>query len=797
MYKIQGFCYAPAMFPLHHHVTRGPRGAHAVPLTLPMIVASLIILSTTAVGQTNYFNLRIEAIRFKNVGIGQFDEGKARKVLASRPGAPVNPRKLRADVKTLKALGYFEDVSNVVSRASDVSVFIDYEVTARPLVSEVITEGSTIFSLKEIERVTQVGPGKRLGRKMAARAAGSLMNYYRARYYYDIEIKWRVEPTADPGWVNYILNIEEGSPGVVTELTFDGNNEFTDKELRRMVSVKPNRNPFARWARNDAFYTEQLKDDYEAIRGAYRRRGYMAVKVALPDIEQIGSSSLRIAWHIEEGLWYRVETIHFEGSPGYPDDWSKKWISLQPKDLLTPRALAKAAGELQSHYRSIGYPHAEVIAKWKPIEATALADVMLEVEPGRRERVRNVTISGNDTTHDGVILREIDVKRGELYNEADAMRSRARLERLPMFEEVRAKVASAETPDECDITFAVEERNTGKVEAGVTAGSEEGAAVAFKLTEANLSFRRPFRGAGYRVSLGGEYGPEHRDANLSFRNPRFWDSRFYVSTELQYRDVEYQDDYSQRSVGATLRTGRSLGRYQRASLFYQWDQMTVYDIDPDASTLYEEETIELGAVGAQYTFNVMDRRYRPQNGIYFSIKALAGSDMLGGGTEVNSARLRSSFFWSPGFDHIVNLRMGAESIEPYGDTEEVPLPMRLFLGGSRDLRGFEAQTVSPRDEDGKEIGGRTAYFATLEYTLPMPLVSLLDVSVYYDIGNVTADAFDFDQEGAVSDAGVGLTIRAQNMPLRLDLAWPLEVSEDDTTNEEGRHRFSFAAGYNF
>jgi outer membrane protein assembly factor BamA len=159
--------------------------------------------------------------------------------------------------------------------------------------------------------------------------------------------------------------------------------------------------------------------------------------------------------------------------------------------------------------------------------------------------------------------------------------------------------------------------------------------------------------------------------------------------------------------------------------------------------------------------------------------------------------LGSSFFWSPGFDHIVNPRMGAESIEPYGDTEEVPLPMRLFLGGSRDLRGFEAQTVSPRDEDGKEIGGRTAYFATLEYTLPMPLVSLLDVSVYYDIGNVTADAFDFDQERAVSDVGVGLTILAKNMPLRLDLAWPREVSEDDATNEEGRHRFSFAAGYNF
>jgi len=791
------FCYAPAMFPSHHHVYRGPHRAYAVPLTLSAILTAVIVLSTAARAQTNHVNARIADIRFKNRGIGQFNESKARKALSLKPGARLNPRKLRSDIKSLMALGYFEEVSAAVTEAPDAEIIIDYDVMARPLVNEVRTEAPARFSIRKIERILRIRPGKRIDQKTAAHAADSLMNYYRDHYYYTAKVGWSVVPTSHPGWVDFILKIEEGQQGVVTELTFDGNKEFTDKELSKIVSVKPCRNPLARWARNDAFYTEQLQEDYKAIQGAYHARGYMTIKMPPPDIQQTGPSSVRIAWHIEEGLWYRVATIRFAGSPQYSDDWSKKWISLQPKDLLTPRLLRKAAFDLQSHYRGIGYPYAKVTAAWKPIETKALADVILEVEPGRRERVRHITVSGSTTTHDEVIVREIDVKQGGLYDEAEVARSARRLESLPAFEKVTASATSAETPDECDIEFVVEERNTGKIEAGISAGTVEGAAVASRLAEANFSFRPPFRGAGYQASVDVQYGDEHRNLDLSFLNPRILDSRFYLAADLKYGDIEYQDDYSQRTLSAALQAGRSFARYHKAALSYQWNRLEVYDVEADASPLYEEETVTLGAISGQYTFKALDRQVRPKNGIYFTIRGLVGSDDLGGDTELYNTDLRSSFFWSPGRDHVLNLQVAFKSVEPYGDTETVPLPLRLFLGGPRDLRGFEYQTVSPRDEDGNEIGGLTSYFASLEYTIPLPVFSWLDGSVYYDIGNVTADAFDFGDEEFVSDVGVGLMIRAQNMPLRLDLAWPLEVSEDDFTNEEGRHRFSFAAGYNF
>jgi outer membrane protein assembly factor BamA len=73
----------------------------------------------------------------------------------------------------------------------------------------------------------------------------------------------------------------------------------------------------------------------------------------------------------------------------------------------------------------------------------------------------------------------------------------------------------------------------------------------------------------------------------------------------------------------------------------------------------------------------------------------------------------------------------------------------------------------------------------------------LDVSVYADAGDVGGEAWRFSGEGPVSNWGGGLVIRAENFPVRVDVAFPLETLEGDRANEPGGAHVSFSAGYVF
>jgi outer membrane protein insertion porin family len=235
------------------------------------------------------------------------------------------------------------------------------------------------------------------------------------------------------------------------------------------------------------------------------------------------------------------------------------------------------------------------------------------------------------------------------------------------------------------------------------------------------------------------------------------------------------------------------------TLGYQITQFDVYDVADDAQKLIMEESGEsrMGAVQARCLYDSRDGRFRPSHGFMAAVETFAGTKSLGGDVEAWGAEAKVSWLYSPWANHVLNVRGGVSGVESLGSTNRVPLVLRRFLGGSDNLRGFEYRSVAPMDEDGNLLGGQTAWWSTIEYMVPVPFVEWLDISAYYDVGDVSSDAFRFSGVGPVSDWGVGLSIRAQNFPIRIDLAVPVDVMEGDPANRSGSARLSFAAGYFF
>jgi outer membrane protein insertion porin family len=167
---------------------------------------------------------------------------------------------------------------------------------------------------------------------------------------------------------------------------------------------------------------------------------------------------------------------------------------------------------------------------------------------------------------------------------------------------------------------------------------------------------------------------------------------------------------------------------------------------------------------------------------------------LGFDEDLYEVGLRASYYfpviWNR--DHNLNLQGWMRSVETYGDTDQVPIFDRLFLGGSRTLRGFDFRDVSPVDDRGNPVGGQTMLFASAEYTIP--LSELFRWATFYDWGVVNSDAFDPNLDEVNSNYGVGLRIDMPGFPLRFDYSWQHLASE---SNASSGGQFSFLIGYSF
>ena len=110
----------------------------------------------------------------------------------------------------------------------------------------------------------------------------------------------------------------------------------------------------------------------------------------------------------------------------------------------------------------------------------------------------------------------------------------------------------------------------------------------------------------------------------------------------------------------------------------------------------------------------------------------------------------------------------ATTREILDDSRTLPIQERLFLGGENSVRSFGQDELAPVSADGHALGGLTA--AEFHVELRQRLFGPLDGALFYDVGWVGRDSFDFDGPPGVG-IGAGLRYRLPVGPIRLDVAW--------------------------
>jgi outer membrane protein insertion porin family len=348
-----------------------------------------------------------------------------------------------------------------------------------------------------------------------------------------------------------------------------------------------------------------------------------------------------------------------------------------------------------------------------------------------------------------------------------------------------------------DINIIVDEKSTGQLSFGLGFSSIDSIVGYVNVEETNFDITNPwgFKGGGQRFGLNLRLGAETQDFKLSLTEPWFLGQRLSLGTELFYSGAQNLSDYyDQRNVGAAIFLRKPLGKrsYIKADLRYEKIKVDVEN-NVDDNSLFQQfdGKFTRPAIGLNYVYDSRNSLQTPRSGHKIVTGVTSILESLGGDSDSFIFNITGAKYWNLWFDSILELGGSIDMVETTSGT--TPIYDRKFLGGARNLRGFEYRDVGPRDpETGGVIGGDSAGYATVEWSFP--LVSTVRGAVFYDAGVVNLDSRDLGVSDYYSDAGFGIRMHLPFGPIALDYAFPLN-SPDPEADKGGQ--FNFYVDYEF
>src|SRR4029078_10592360 len=176
------------------------------------------------------------------------------------------------------------------------------------------------------------------------------------------------------------------------------------------------------------------------------------------------------------------------------------------------------------------------------------------MKEGEHYFVNRLTFSGNTTTRDNVIRREVRLLEGAPFN-TEALKYRIkRLNQLGYFKPLEeGKGADVQkTPGEknqVDVTLKLEEQNRNQLTFGAGVSQFEG-------FFGQLSFQTSnFMGRGESLTLSLQAGSRSENYPLAFTEPCLFDRNITGGVDIYKRSIQYIGQFTQRAVGGNMMFG--------------------------------------------------------------------------------------------------------------------------------------------------------------------------------------------------------------------------------------------------
>jgi len=707
-------------------------------------------------------------------------EGLGRMVLGamkSSPGDIYNRVKLDTDLKNikeyLKKQGYYKPKVGPYSYTDgDLEIGVD---PGKRLT--VLIDGNSAISTKNLLKEAPFFEIEDFRDEVIGEAVDRMLAQYHNKGYAFAQIA--PVTNADSGSITITFFVFEGERVKIKSVEFTGAS-LPHKRLRDVMSM----------TEGEYYNPDQVERDKDSLKDFYGALGYLDASVR--DIEvkiDKEKHTARIVVDIDEGKRTEIGLVNITGTS--PEKKAKliAVAGLKPGDPYNEVDITDARFRILDFYTNSGYVNADVTVV-RSVE-NYRASVVFKVVEGGEKFFGKTVIIGNEKTRYRAFKRELLYKEGQPYSFRLLSEERQRLYKLGLFTDVEVETIDGEDSKK-DVLLRVTEGNAGSVD--------------FGFGYADYEKFRGFVGVSYNNLWGMnregmlrvEVSSLQERLILQYIEPWFFGKKLPFRTFFLYEHKKELDPhtkdvlYKLRRFAITSGVEKKLSDTVKGEFYYEFNLVRTTDVKPDVILTKEDTgTLAISSIRPAIIFDTRDNPINPKKGVLAGISVKLASFLLLSEVNFVKTEIYGSTFHK--LSKRITLALSARGGLAYGlgDTEQLPLVERFFLGGRSTVRGYVQDGLGPKGADGTTPTGGNAYLmGNIEFRTDIG--KGFGLVPFFDMGNVWLKANEISLMSLKFTTGLGLRYDTPVGPLRVDYGVKLSRQTG-----ESRGEIHFSVGHAF
>lgn len=708
------------------------------------------------------------------------------------------------------------------------------KVWPKPIIRSIRFQGNSKITTRKLQGELGIANLSVFDHKTFNTAFHKLKMLYINKGFFEAELDYRIKPDEQSNEVDIEITVKEGRSGRVTEMVFVN---FTDDEkseiLEKMLTKKYNL--FMSWMNGEGTYNEEaVRQDEFVILNYLQDKGYADAKVHIEIKESKKDKSIALYITADKGEKYTLGKVTVEGNRIFDKETIEKLLLVKEGDDYSPEKIRESAREIMDFYGRKGY--IDTIVDFEPkLEFDKLIySINFTIEEGEQFRIGLIKVFGNCITQSNVILHEVLLIPGEVFNSNKLQVTEERLRNIGFFKNVNVYAVKSDGAyglgdNYRDVHIEVEETSTGNISAFLGYSTVETLFGGANLTERNFNIKgvtllwteglRALRGGGEYAHITATLGVKSRSYVFSWMKPYFLDTPWSIGFNLEKSLTEYiSNQYNISSYGLNVNALYQINTFLRQGYHYRLKYSRVLlekqKIKKEETIVKNEKIVKkedeegeegeegntglneglekaakentlVSAVGVSYVYDSTNHPSKPTCGFKSRIEGeIAG---LGGAVNFVSLAYLNYYYYPLTRKSFIKFRADSRILQPLGEGfQQIPIDERLFLGGDTVVRGFRDFAIGPQydnvDPDTGESlskspkGGLCMQLATIEYNYL--LNERIDLFAFYDAGSLTANPWRVGR--IYQSVGYGARIYilgAGGPPLTLGMGYPLNYRD--------------------
>jgi outer membrane protein insertion porin family len=343
-------------------------------------------------------------------------------------------------LKKLWNLELFSDVNLYVTDVNDGKIKLEINVDELPTLSNYKINGVKKSKAETFEKETELSEGKRLSESFLTNTKNYIESDLKKVGYLNSKVNIvSVPDSIGSNKLNLNINIDKGERIKIKNISFSGNEIFSDFKLKSKLKKTKKKFPLRFWKKSKLIESD-YQTDKENLISFYKEKGYRDARVEFDTIIINDEKTIDVELNIDEGNKYYFGDINYIGNSSYTDFQLDQILGISRGDSYNGVLLKERiqddnpdANDISNLYQNNGYLFSSVNA----VEVSAENDTIdfeIRINEGKLASFNKISVVGNTKTNDNVIYRELRIKPGELYSKDKVVRTIREVGQLGFFD---------------------------------------------------------------------------------------------------------------------------------------------------------------------------------------------------------------------------------------------------------------------------------------------------------------------------------------------------------------------------